>query len=94
MAVHVSQAVLIPIFLKLPKELIVEFKFTLESYEGLGIVRTLDSKRGEIVVLALSDTEETVRELIEGLKAPLGLREIPAPPSVENDWLLESSELL
>ncbi|OVE80296.1 hypothetical protein BVY02_00740 [bacterium J17] len=77
-----------PIFLKLPPDNIVQLKFTLESYEGLGILRTLDSDTGEVVILALEDTLADVESLLESIKGELGMRKIEAPESLEGDWLL------
>ena len=82
-----------PIFLKISPEQIVRLKFTLESYEGLGIVRTLSAERGEIVVLSLSDTEKYVREILHSLEEELGFAEIARPESVDGDWLFAEEVL-
>ena len=57
-----------PIYLKLPREKIALLKFTIETYETLGIVRTLDPDKGIIVILALTDTEETMRKALADLQ--------------------------
>lgn len=79
---------LIPVFLRIDPQHIAELKFTLESYEGLGIVRTLDAERGDIVILALRDTHETLKLLLADLSPRLSFREIPPPESLKGDWLL------
>ena len=76
------------IFLKLAPEHIVTIKFILESYEGLGVVRTLNAEKGEIVFLAPSDSHADLLELVESLKEDLGLRIIPMPTDLTNDWLI------
>ncbi len=81
-------AELIPIFVKLPPEEIVSIKFTVESYDGLGIVRTLNPQTGEVVILATEDSVEDVKKLLKSLKNSLNLRIIPPPPCVQGDWLL------
>jgi hypothetical protein len=77
------------IFLKLPAKNIVLIKFLLESYEGLCILRTLNSERGEVVIIALPDTIDTVREVLNDLQPTIGFRTIPQPSQLEEDWLLQ-----
>ena len=79
---------LCPIYLALPEANIVALKFIIESYEGLAELRTLNAAKGEVVLLALSDTEADVRGLIQSLGSDLSMREIPIPESLANDWLL------
>lgn len=81
-----------PIFIKLPTENIVMLKFLLESYEGLGILRTLDPQTGEVVILSLSSTAATVRELLTKLTDELKLRIVPAPEDLKGDWLLAEEQ--
>ena len=83
----------IPVFLKLPPRNIVSLKFTLESYEGLGIVRTLNAEKGEVVVLALRDTLETVHHVLSELEQQLQARTIPRPENLQGDWLLREEIL-
>ena len=64
-----------------------QLKFTLETYEGLGILRTLNSKKGEVVILAIDDTIESLKELLENLKKELDFREIEQPKDLDGDWL-------
>lgn len=86
------ETALSPVFIKLPTAQIVTLKFILESYEGLGVVRTLDAQKGEVVILAPADTVATLHELLESLRSDLQLRLVPAPPSVEGDWLLAAEK--
>ena len=79
---------LYPVFLKLPPDNIVLLKFILEGYDGLGIARTLDPDRGELVILALKDTVQIVVELLESIRDQLNVHITPPPESVEGDWLL------
>lgn len=76
------------IFLKLPAQNIVLLKFILESYEGLCILRTLNSARGEVVLIALPDTVNTLQEVLDDLEPLTGFRKIPAPSTLDEDWLL------
>jgi len=77
-----------PIFMKLPCQNIAQLKLMLESYEGLGILRTLSAERGEVVILALKDTHKIVLELVSTIETDLRLRIIAPPASARNDWLL------
>lgn len=77
-----------PIFLRVDPGDIALVKFLFESYEGVGIVRTLDRKRAVIVVLAVPDFLPIVRAIIESLREQIDCREVPPPPEVDGDWLL------
>ena len=83
----------VPLFVKLPPAHIVELKFLLESYEGLGIIRTLNQQTGEIVVLATTDTAAEARRVLESAAEALELRFVPTPESVSGDWLLADEDL-
>ena len=83
-----TQSDVVPLFYRLPTENIVEFKFLLESYEGLAEVRTLDAERGDVVALAVSDTAETVANIVQSFAERLEVREREAPENLEGDWLL------
>ena len=80
---------LLPLFLKLPPQNIVELKFTLESYEGIGILRTINPQTGEVVILAVEDSAVELRAIIDSVSVRLELREIPAPENLDEDWLLD-----
>jgi hypothetical protein len=82
---------IVPIFLKLPPENIVNLKFVIESYEELGIVRTLDAQSAKVVILALTDTVKYINELIDQLAPELRLMRIAEPEALEGDWLLSES---
>ncbi len=83
---------LTPVFIRIPPEHIAEFKFLLESYDELGVLRTLDPERGEVVVLAIPDSLATLHELLDTLKEELSLEIIPPPPSLKDDWLMTGND--
>ncbi len=85
-----SEAVFYPIFLKLPTENIVELIFVLENYEGIGVVHTLSADQGEVVILAVSDSNEILDEILKDVGPRLGIRAIPRPELAEEHWLLSS----
>lgn len=85
-------ASLFPFFLQLPSENIVSLKFLLESYEGIGVLRTLDEQTGRVVILATEDTAPTVDGFLNSIAAELDLHRISKPPELEGDWLLEEED--
>lgn len=79
---------LIEIYLRLRREDIALLKFVIESYEGIGIVRTLDRKRATVVILAMPDCLAHVRAVLDSLRDEMEWYEIP-PPTEQDDWLME-----
>jgi hypothetical protein len=79
---------LIEIYLRIRREDIALLKFVIESYEGVGIVRTLDRKKATVVVLAMPDFLADVRAVLESLREHMDWHEIPAPEE-RDDWLMQ-----
>jgi hypothetical protein len=79
---------LIEIYLRIRREDISLVKFVLESYEGIGIVRTVDRKKATVVVLAMPDLIHHVRAVLESLREHMDWYEIP-PPAEQDDWLMQ-----
>jgi len=63
-------------------------KFIFESYEGVGIIRTVDRKKAIIVLLAVDDFIGTARSILTSLRDEVMLLEIPRPADMGEDWLL------
>jgi hypothetical protein len=85
------------VYLETPPEQIAYIKFIFESYEEVGIIRTVDRKKAIIVLLAAADFAAVAREIVEALKREVPLVEIPRPADLSDDWLMrelatESSE--
>lgn len=76
------------IYLQTRAEDIAYIKFIFESYEEVGIIRTVDRKRAIIVLLAAPDFIEVVREILTSLKREIPLKEIPRPAEIQDDWLM------
>ena len=76
------------IFLATPPEHIAYVKFIFESYEEVGIIRTVDRKRAVIVLLAVEDFVDVARAILDSLKQEVPLAEIPRPADVSDDWLM------
>jgi hypothetical protein len=59
----------VAIHLRLPPREIAYVKFIFESYEGIGLVRTLDRHAAHLIVLAVPDFAAQVRAVVDGLIA-------------------------
>ena len=76
------------IYLEIPPEDIAYVKFIIESYETVGIIRTVDRRKAVIVFLVVEDFLPVARGLVAALHDEIQLREIPRPPEVGDDWLM------
>lgn len=76
------------IYLEIRPEDIAYVKFIFESYEGVGIIRTVDRKKAVIVLLAADDFIDTAHAVLASLKDEIPLVEIPRPDQMGEDWLL------
>jgi len=76
------------IFLEVRPEDIAYVKFIFESYEGVGIIRTVDRKKAVIVLLVVEDFLSAGRAILTSLKSEIPLSEIPRPTEIGEDWLL------
>jgi hypothetical protein len=63
-------------------------KFVIESYEGVGLIRTIDRKKAVIVVLIVEDLLDDGRALLASLQREIVATEIPRPADVGDDWLM------
>lgn len=78
-----------PIYLEVQPAEIALIKFLFESYEGVGIVRTLNRHAAVIVILVVPDFLDTARDIIAALQREFECREIPEPEIAADDWLLK-----
>ena len=76
------------IYLEIRPEDIAYVKFIVESYEGIGIIRTVDRKKAVIVVLIIEDFLTVGRSLLASLQCEVYLTEIPRPADIGDDWLM------
>jgi hypothetical protein len=77
-----------PIYLRVAPADIALIKFLFESYEGVGIVRTVDARTAVIVVLIVEDFLPTAREILRDLETRIDCVEVAAPPIEPDDWLM------
>ena len=76
------------IYLEIPPEQIAYIKFIFESYEEVGLIRTVDRKKAVIVLLAMEDFLETARQILDSLKREIPLVEISRPSDMTDDWFM------
>lgn len=81
-----------PIFLRLAPLDIALVKFVFESYEGVGIVRTLDRHAAVIVALVSPDFLADARAIVADLQTRIPLAVIDRPAAAGDDWLLDLME--
>jgi hypothetical protein len=77
------------IYLAIRPEDIAYVKFIFESYEGVGIVRTVERKKAVIVLLVVQDFAPVARSILNSLKDDVPLTEIARPDEIGDDWLLK-----
>ncbi len=76
------------IYLEIRPEDIAYVKFIFESYEGVGIVRTVNRKKAVIVLMVVQDFLPTARSILDSLNKEVSINEIPRPAEIGDDWLL------
>jgi hypothetical protein len=76
------------IYLEIPPEHIAYVKFIFESYEEVGIIRTVDRQKAVIVLLVMPDFADAARKILDSIKNDVPLREIPRPADAKDDWFM------
>ena len=77
------------IYFEIRPEDIAYVKFIIESYECVGLIRTIDRKKAVIVVLVVEDFLAVARALLTSLQSEVEISEIPRPADVGDDWLMK-----
>lgn len=77
------------LYFTLRPEDIAYVKFVLESYDGVGIIRTADRKKAVIVALVVEDFLAAARKLFAALKNEIDIVEISRPEEIGDDWLMQ-----
>jgi len=76
------------IYLEIAAEDIAYIKFIFESYEEVGIIRTVEKKRAVIALLAMDDFIDAARAILAAIEKEIPLREILRPAEIEDDWFM------
>lgn len=80
---------MVEFYLEIRPQDIAYVKFIFESYEGVGIIRTVDQKKAIIVLLAVDDFADEARRILNSLEEDVPLRNVPRPSQVSDDWLMQ-----
>lgn len=78
---------IVPIFLRVPRREIAYVKFIFESYEEIGICRTLDPYAATLVLLAVPDFVAQAHRIVASLQAEGVCDPIGPPPGFDGDVL-------
>lgn len=76
------------IYLETAPENIAYIKFVIESYEEVGIIRTVYRKQAVIVLLTMPGFIDVAHGIIESLAKEVAIRVIPRPLERSDDWLM------
>lgn len=63
-------------FFRLPRKDIAYFKFIIESYEGMAVVRTKDPHEAVVELMVAPGWEKDVDEVIEGLRQEIAIESL------------------
>ncbi len=63
-------------------------KFVFESYEDVGIVRTVDRHTAIIVVLVVPDFLAVADAILRDLRTQVAYTEVEPPSKQDDDWLM------
>ena len=83
---------LVPIYLRVAPVDIAMIKFVVESYEEVGVVRTIDRRLATIVVMVTGDYLHVARGILDDLHGRITFEEIPPPPGADEDFMLRLIE--
>jgi len=64
-------------FLRIRRGDIAYFKFIIESYEGMAVVRTKDAHEAIVELMVAPGWEKDVEEVLEGLRKEIPIEPIP-----------------
>jgi len=67
-------------YFKVNREDIAYLKFVLESYEGLGVLRTVDPRSGIVEVMVPPGLEEDMEMVLKGLRDEISIERIATSP--------------
>ncbi len=65
-------------YFRVRREDIAYFKFIIESYEGMAVVRTKDPSEAIVELMVAPGWEKDVEEVLEGLRGEMPLESLPS----------------
>ena len=69
-------------YLRIRRQDIAYFKFIIESYEGMAVVRTKDPHEAVVELMVAPGWEKDIDEVLEGLRKEIPIELLPAPRKV------------
>jgi hypothetical protein len=76
------------LYLQVAPQDIALVKFLFESYEEVGLVRTIDRRAAIIVVLVVPDFLTSARAILSAVQSTIPCVEIEPPAQPGDDWLM------
>jgi uncharacterized protein DUF4911 len=86
------RSAIVPFYLRLAPGDIALVKFLFESYEEVGIVRTVDRHEAIIVVLVMRDFLAAATAILDEVRATIACTDVAQPPAEGDDWLMREIE--
>ena len=80
---------LVEIYLRVCVQEIGFIKSILESYDCVGIIRTVDRDRGIIVAMVASDFVSEAWHILESIRGETKWTQISPPDNLADDWLMK-----
>lgn len=77
------------IYLETLPEHIAYVKFIFESYEEVGMIRTVDRRKAIIVLLVMNDFLDPARGILDSIQREVPLMEIPRLADGGDDWFMK-----
>jgi hypothetical protein len=65
-------------YFRLHREDIAYFKFIIESYEGMAVVRTQDPREAVVELMVAPGWEKDLEEVLEGLRKEITIETLPS----------------
>ncbi len=66
-------------YFRVRREDIAYFKFIIESYEGMAVIRTKDPREAIVEVMVAPGWEKDLEEVLEGLRKEITIESLPSP---------------
>ncbi len=79
----------IPLYLRIAPQDIAYVKFLIESYEEIGLVRTVDRHKAVIVFLIAEDFQADARAVVDEVLRTIECAVLPDAPADPDDWLMK-----
>ena len=80
-------------YIQIDPAAIAELKFLFESYEGIGVIRTLDKEKAVLALLVVPDAVPVAEKIIEELGRRITIVDLPAEELESDDWLFREIHL-